>query len=157
MASKISGESARRATRACRLASERQGPRSGTMITPASSRPSRNAAARWIISTTSKSLRAETWTSTPDADLRPVDDLALDPINVASRLLGPAARGFEPAVEHPTDCRAAVGVYGFFNSEIEASGDFFDLIDKRSEAEPFDPLLAPSYPTSSIIFGMWRY
>lgn len=80
MARSISGESSRRAAFACRLASEIHGPRSvrkrlslslGTTTTPMSSLPSRKAAVRWIMSTTSKSDLAETWTSTPIHTLVP--------------------------------------------------------------------------------------
>lgn len=74
IANRISDESSRRAAVACFFASDIHGPRSvkkrlnlslGTMTNPTSMRPSRNAECKWIMSTTKRSLLAETCTSTP--------------------------------------------------------------------------------------------
>jgi hypothetical protein len=86
MANSTRDESSKRAALACFFASDMQGARSvrylpslslGTITKPTSIRPSRKAAFKWIMSMTSRSLLADTCTSTPMQTLVPFTILHL--------------------------------------------------------------------------------
>lgn len=76
-------------------------------------------------------------------DARPIHDVALDPIDISSLRLGPAASFEEARIEEFPHRGAAVRVTLFFHAQRETSDNCSHVIYELLQAEPLNALLRP--------------